>query len=131
MPDSLSEQYWAAAAEGRLLIQRCTSCAHVQFYPRGHCARCLHPDPEWVAASGRGVLHAFSVVRRTPNTDFADDLPYVYALVDLEEGVRFTTNVIDADPGTLECGQPVAIVFVEREGFHLPCATAANAERSN
>ena len=131
MPDSMSEQYWAAAAEGRLLIQRCSSCARMQFYPRGHCASCLHPDPEWVTASGRGVLHSFSVVRRTPNTDFADDVPYVYALVDLEEGPRFTTNVINTDAATLECGQPVAIVFVEREGFHLPCATAADTERSS
>ena len=123
IPDALSEQYWAAAAEGRLLIQRCTSCARVQFYPRGHCANCLQPDPEWVAASGRGVLHSFSVVRRTPNVDFADQTPYIFALVDLDEGVRITTNVVDADPATLTCGTPVSIVFVDKDGYHFPVAT--------
>ena len=130
-PDALAEEYWAAAAKGTLLIQRCGSCSHVQFYPRGHCVNCLQPDPEWLPASGRGTLHSFSVVRRTPNSDWADDVPYVYALVDLEERVRVTTNIIETDTETLECGNPVRIVFVERDGFHIPCATVSDSGRDS
>jgi uncharacterized OB-fold protein len=131
IPDSLSEEYWAAAANGTLLIQQCGTCSRVQFYPRGHCVSCLQPDPQWLVASGHGTLHSFSVVRRTPNTDWADEVPYVYALVDLEERVRVTTNIVGTDPATLECGQPVEIVFVERDGFHIPCATASDNERTS
>ena len=131
IPDALSETYWSAAAEGRLLIQRCTQCAHLQFYPRGHCVRCLHPAPVWIDASRTGTLHSFTIVRRTPNADWSDEVPYVFALVDLDEGVRITTNVRSADLESLRCGQGVEIHFEERDGVHVPVAHETSLERTN
>jgi uncharacterized OB-fold protein len=95
--DARSRVFFEAAVEGRLLIQRCRSCSSYQFYPRAHCTRCFATDPEWVEASGRGTLHTFSIVRRTPNPEFSADCPYVFAIVDLEEGVRLTANLVDVE----------------------------------
>ncbi|MBS1869343.1 MAG: Zn-ribbon domain-containing OB-fold protein [Actinobacteria bacterium] len=128
MPDDFSQRYWDAAREGRLLIQRCTACGRPQFYPRRHCRHCLAADPEWVEAAGGGELHAFTVVRWTPDAAFAGEVPYVFALVDLDEGVRITCNVLDADVDTLSCGQRVTVVMRDVDGWALPCVTTT--ERS-
>jgi uncharacterized OB-fold protein len=124
LPDAFSTVYWAAAREGRLLIQRCTQCRRYQFYPRQHCAGCLAAEPEWVTAAGRGTLHSFTTVHRTPNAEFAALTPYVFALVDLDEGVRITTNVVEVGDRPLRCGDRVRIVFTAMaDGVNLPCAT--------
>jgi uncharacterized OB-fold protein len=132
-PDAFSEHYWAGASRGELLFQRCSACSRPQFYPRAHCAVCLAPDPEWQVATGLGTLYSFTVVRRTPNTDWAAETPYVFALVELDEGVRITTNIVGADPDDLRCGQRVTITFQERDGTAVPVAEPQQAadERSN
>lgn len=109
--DSLSEVYFEAAAEGRLLVQRCSSCERFQFYPRTLCAHCGSTEVAWHQASGRGTLHTFSVVYKTPNQEFAEDCPYVFAIVELEEGLRMTTRVIEADLDDLHCEMPVVARF--------------------
>lgn len=122
--DELSRTYWEAAATGRLLLQRCRACGAHQHYPRGHCVRCFAPDPEWVEAAGSGRLHTFSVVRRTSDPSFADDLPYVFGIVELDEGPRLAVNVVDTPLEELACDLPVRIVFTPaRNGIALPNAT--------
>jgi len=123
-PDDFSQQYWDAAREGRLLFQECGACRARQFYPRAHCARCLEPDPEWRTAAGPGNIYSFTTVHRTPNSEWATHTPYVFALVDLDEGVRITCN-IKADDAELNCGDRVHIEFTEREGFSMPTARLA------
>ena len=110
LTDQFSQAYWDAAREGTLLIQRCAACGRHQFYPRGHCAGCFAPDPEWTPASGRGRLHTFTVVRRTPNAEFVADCPYVLAIVELDEGPRITAR-ITGDGDGLACDQRVHVVF--------------------
>jgi uncharacterized protein len=120
VPYAASAPFWAATAEGRLLIQRCSS-GHLQFYPRGHCHRCGSRSLDQVEASGAGTLHTFSVVHRAGHDGFADRLPYVFAIVDLAEGPRVTANVIGADPGEVRVGMPLRAVFTDTEqGFTLP-----------
>jgi hypothetical protein len=96
--------FWEAWAAGRLLIQRCESCGHAQFYPRIICVACGSAKPQWVDASGRGVIYSYTVVRRAPSAVFADFVPYVIALVDLEEGPRLMANVIADDLAAVQCG---------------------------
>ena len=86
LTDQFSQAYWNAAREGTLLIQLCRTCGRYQFYPRGHCVHCFAPDPEWTPASGRGRLHTYTIVQRTPNAEFAADCPYVLAIIELDEG---------------------------------------------
>jgi uncharacterized protein len=110
LTDRFSQAYWDAAREGTLLIQRCAACGRYQFYPRGHCAHCFAPDPEWAPASGRGRVHTYTVVRRTPNAEFAADCPYVLAIIELDEGPRMTARIV-GDPDGLACDQRVHVVF--------------------
>lgn len=111
--EELNRPYWDAAREGRLLLQHCTTCGLFQFYPRPSCLRCSSGDLEWKGASGNGRLHTFSVVQRTADRAFADDVPYVFGVVELEEGPRVTVNVVDTPLDQLRCDLPVRMVFTE------------------
>ena len=123
LPDGLSEPYWEAAREGRLLIQRCDRCGEHQWYPRAHCMNC-GGAPAWVEASGHGVVHTYTVVRRTTNPEFADDLPYVFAIVRLDEGVRMASRIVDVPADEVRCELPVRIVFPpDDDETPLPCFT--------
>ncbi len=122
--DDLSRVYWKAAREGRLLLQRCRACGEHQFYPRRHCVHCFAPDTEWVDAKGTGRLHTFSVVYRTATPGFGEDVPYVFAIVELEEGPRLTVNVVDTPLEELRCDVPVRVVFTSAtDDFALPNVT--------
>jgi uncharacterized protein len=122
--DELSRPHWEAAREGRLLIQRCRSCGRHQFYPRPHCVHCSARDPEWVEAKGTGRLHTFSVVHRTADPAFADRVPYVFGVVELDEGPRILANLAGTRPEELRCDLPVRIVFARMtDEISLPDAT--------
>lgn len=103
--------FWDAAADGRLLIQRCSACDAWQYYPRPFCKACWSEDVEWAEASGRGTVYTFSVVRRNDLPPFGDRVPYVPAIIDLEEGPRMMSEVVDADPDAVEVGQAVVVDF--------------------
>ncbi len=121
LTDALTQPYWDAAAEGRLLVQRCAACSAYQWYPREHCVACGGGRPAWVDAAGTGRLHTYSVLEKTPNPEFVPDLPYVLAIVELDEGVRVSANMVDVDHDALRCDLPVRVVFVDG----LPCFTGA------
>ena len=126
--DDLSRAYWEAAREGRLLVQRCRACGEHQLYPRGHCVHCFAPDPEWVEAKGTGRLHTFSVVHRTATPGFAEEVPYVFGIVELDEGPRLTVNVVDTPLEELRCDLPVRVVFTRvTDELALPNVTRREA----
>jgi uncharacterized OB-fold protein len=109
-----SEPFYAAAAEGRFLLRRCTSCRKMHWYPRALCPFCF-ATTEWEEASGRGVIYSFSVMRRT-------DPPYAIAYVTLAEGPTMMTNLVDCDFDVLRIGQPVTLVFKPSDcGPPVPC----------
>ena len=106
-----AEPFWAAARDGRLVIQRCPACGHVQHYPRPWCTNCLHDAPEFVESSGEGTIYTFTVIRRSAVPAFAARVPYVLAFVDLDEGVRMVTNIVECDPDSVRIGQRVRARF--------------------
>ena len=120
-PDPESAPYWAATVEGRLVVQRCTSCGHHQLYARAHCLVC-RADVEWVDASGDGVVYSFTVIRQNMSRSFRHLLPYVVALVDLAEGPRLMTNIVGCPPEDVRIGSKVRVRFepVSDEAA-LPC----------
>ena len=105
-PDHVSERYWSAAADGKVLYQECPACGHRQFYPRAMCTECAG-DVEWREASGQGEVHTFTIIRQNWGTPFRDMLPYVVAMVELDEGVKMMTNVTDCDPEDVHVGMRV------------------------
>ncbi|MFQ5342242.1 MAG: Zn-ribbon domain-containing OB-fold protein [Anaerolineae bacterium] len=106
-----TEPFWNAAREGRLLIQRCQDCRQHIFYPRLRCPFCLSERIDWVESSGRGAVYTFSVVQNNPPSAFAEDVPFVIAIVRLEEGVQMMTNIVGCDPADVCCEMPVQVTF--------------------
>ena len=110
VPDIESEPYWKAAHEGRLIVQRCTECGNTQLYPRWRCLRC-RGQVEWVDATGGGTVYSFTVIRQNFSRSFRHLIPYVVALVDLEEGPRFMSNIVGCAPEEVHIGLPVEVLF--------------------
>lgn len=106
-----SQAYWDAAKQKRLILQRCLDCGKPQFYPRGVCSHCLSSQLEWIDSSGRGKVHTFTVSYRAPHPGFADDVPFVVAIIELEEGVRMMSNIVGCDPKAVRIDMPVKVVF--------------------
>lgn len=127
-PTAYAAPYWAAAREHRLVLQHCPRCDRIQHFPRPWCTSCLHDALGYVDASGRGTVYACTVVRRNPHPAFAARVPYVLALVELDEGVRVTSNVVDCDPDTVHVGQRVRVCFEDVDDDHtVPLFTPEEA----
>ena len=108
VPDPEAAPFWAAVAAGRLDLQRCQTCGRHVFYPRAVCPHCGGSHLEWVTASGRASVYSFTVVHRAP-AEFQAEAPYVVALVELEEGVRMLTRLLDVEPARVWVGMPVEV----------------------
>ncbi|MGP3922585.1 Zn-ribbon domain-containing OB-fold protein [Streptomyces sp. 8N616] len=109
--DAFSQPYWDAAAEGRLLIRRCGDCGAAHHYPREFCPRCWSESVSWEEASGRATLYTWSVVHRNDLPPFGDRVPYVAAVVDLAEGPRMMTEVVDCAESDLRIGMELRVHF--------------------
>ena len=110
-PEQESLLFWMGAKKRELLIQRCRVCGQHQYYPRAICVNCLADDLEWVRVSGRGTIYSYTVTYQNASPGFREEVPYVLALVDLDVGVRMTTNIIGAQPEDLAIGLPVQVTF--------------------
>ncbi|HMC38825.1 MAG TPA: Zn-ribbon domain-containing OB-fold protein [Acidimicrobiales bacterium] len=103
--------FWDAARDGRFLIARCQECGRAHHYPRPFCPFCWSENVEWEEASGRGTLYTYSTVYVNDMHPFSEQLPYVAAVVDLEEGPRVMTTIVDCDPAELRVGQDVEVAY--------------------
>jgi uncharacterized OB-fold protein len=109
--DEESRGFWEALARHELYFQRCRSCGTNRLYPRAVCPVCLSSHTEWVRASGRGTVYTFTVTHQNQSPGFREELPYVLAIVELEEGGRLMTNVVGCAPDAVRIGMPVEVVF--------------------
>lgn len=112
--DAETEPFWEAARQARLLLRRCGGCGKAHFYPRRFCPSCWSADVEWETAGGGATLYTWSVVHSNDLPPFRERLPYVAAVVDLDEGPRMMTNIVDCDPGALTIGMRLSVAFEER-----------------
>lgn len=118
-PDS--EAWWAGVEAGELLLERCRECADVHLYPRTFCPVCWSDEVELVPASGLGTVYTFSVVRMNDLPPFGGRLPYVVAIIELAEGPRLMSSVVDLDPEAVTIGMPVTFrVRVDADGPAVP-----------
>ena len=101
--------FWDGAKEGRLLIQRCAACAMLRHPPRPMCPNCHSLEWEVIDASGRGPVYSY-VMPRHPPLPFFDD-GYIVVLVELEDGVRRVSNLVDVEPNDASIGMPVQVRF--------------------
>lgn len=121
---SFTEPFWQAAAQGKLVMQQCAHCHSWVWCPRPACVECGSEKLQWTPLSGRGEVFAFTVIREVVGRalrGFSKDIPYVTAWVDLEEGPRITSNIVQCPIEKVAIGMAVEVVFEDAgEGIFLP-----------
>jgi len=107
--------FWEGTAKGELRIQKCDDCENKMFPARLYCTNCMSQKLSWVRASGKGNIYSYSVAYEYPPARVAKFLstPYIIALVDLDEGVRMMTNIIECKPEDAKIGMPVEVKFTD------------------
>ena len=108
-----TKAFWQAAQKNKLLIQQCRSCKSKIFFPKKICPECWSESLEWIESSGKGTVYTFSVMMDMVEPQFMPDLPYVIAMVDVEEGIRMSTRIVNCDPDDVEIGMAVEVLFNE------------------
>jgi uncharacterized OB-fold protein len=118
VPDQASAPFFAGALEGRLMLRRCGACntfmspiAGIGAPVRPRCVKCFSGDLAWVPSGGRAALYSFVLMHQRYDEAFADELPYNIAVVETEEGVRLTSQVVGCPNDALEIGMALEVVF--------------------
>lgn len=110
-PTPVSQPFWDALREERVALQRCDDCGRWVFYPRSRCPGCLSDRLTWTTVDGLGTVYTFTVAEQATAPPFADEVPQRLAIVELTEGVRVSTTLVDVDAVEIRVGTPVAPVF--------------------
>ena len=104
-----NEGYWLAAAAGRLAIQQCCSCSRFHHPPRPMCPNCHSIDQKWTEVAGNGTVYSYALLHHPQNQAFS--YPVLAVLIDLDEGVRVLSNLVDIDPKDIRIDLPVEVAF--------------------
>ena len=116
-----SKEFWEGCRRHELLIQKCLACGTLRHYPRIMCPNCGSWDTEWVKVSGKGKVYSWAVAHQAFHPGFVKDVPYASGIVELTEGIRLMTNIVDVNPEALYIGMPVEVVFEDvTEEITLP-----------
>ena len=119
--NEVSRVFWEAAKNHKLLYQRCDKCGDNVFYPKKICPNCFSSALQWIEASGKGTVYSYTACYRNVAPGFEEDAPYVVAVVDLKEGPRMLTHVVECDPDDIKCDMPVEVVFEDiNDDISLP-----------
>lgn len=119
-PTATSAPFWEGCHRHELLLQHCASCSATVFYPRPTCPVCGSAELRFVRGSGQATLFTFTVARRPTHPRLADRVPYVIAIVELAEGPRMTSTVVDCDVEELRIGQPLTLAFEDIDEVSVP-----------
>jgi uncharacterized OB-fold protein len=118
-PESLP--FWEAAKTHRLLLPQCNACGKFWFPPSRRCPHCLSADFVWREARGEGRIYSFVVYHRVYHPGFEGDVPYVVAIVELDEGPRMLSNIVGIAPDDVRCDMRVRVAFEDTEsGMAIP-----------
>jgi uncharacterized OB-fold protein len=125
-PAPESAPYWAAAAQHKFEIPHCNACGGFWFPPSASCPHCLSTDFAFTPVSGRGKVYSFVTFHRVYHPAFEQEVPYVVALVELEEGPRLLTNIVGVPPDKVACEMKVKVTFDDvGDGVSVPKFTPA------
>ena len=118
----LTEPYWDAARDGQLLVQQCGACKAWSFPARANCPHCGASELSWQAAAGTATVYSYTVAHRPPHPVLAGQCPLVIAIVELDEGPRMMTNIVNCDPAGVSVGMQVKVTFeaIDDSDVQLP-----------
>lgn len=120
-PAPESVPYWEAAKSHRLEIPHCNACGHYWFPPSRSCPNCLAADFTWTQVSGNGKVYSFVTFHRVYHPAWEGEVPYVVALIELDEGPRLLSNIVGIEPDKVQCDMPVKVAFDDiAPGVSLP-----------
>ena len=123
-PELDTQPYWDFTIRHELRYQQCRDCEKIVFYPRQHCTGCTGSNLDWKLSQGVGRIYTYSVIRRSRHPAFVDQVPYIIAWVDVEEGFRMMTHIVGIDPDDPSSGlaidAPVEIEWLDRDTVSLP-----------
>jgi uncharacterized OB-fold protein len=111
VPTKETQPYWDGCKQHELRVQKCAACGHHQFYPRLYCTTCMSDRVEWVKTSGRAKILSYTIIYRPVTQAFAGNVPYVVAMVTLDEGPQMMTNIVGCEPEKVHIGMPVQVTF--------------------
>ena len=109
--DEENRPWWEAVQRHELYVQKCRECGDLRFHPRALCTSCLSPRTEWIRCKGAGKIYTFTLTNQNQAGGFRDALPYVMAWVEIDEGLKMLTNIVDCPPEQVKIGMPVEAVF--------------------
>lgn len=123
LPDirNAGARFWSAATEGVLLVPRCQDCNRAFWHPRPRCPYCGSDRVDWLPGSGRGTLYTFTIVRQSGDRYFRTKVPYAVGMIELDEGVRIMSGIVETPLDTLRIGMRVEVLFeVANDGVAIP-----------
>ncbi len=127
-PDPATAPYWVAASRRKFTLPQCESCGKFHFYPRALCPHCGSHTIRWSSPTGLGSVYSMTVVHRAPSPSFEAMVPYVVALVALDEGPHLMSNIVNCAAADVRIGQRVKATFSDlADGFALPVFEPVNA----
>ena len=109
--DDLNREYWEGCKRRELLAQRCADCGRLRFPPQPMCPFCTSMHTEWTKLSGKGQVFSWTVCHPPVLPAFEDKSPYNVILVELDEGIRIVSNLVDCENDQIEIGMPVEVLF--------------------
>ena len=106
-----TREFWTGCKMHQLKFQKCTGCGHIRWPASMICPICYSRDTQWIVASGKGTVYTFVVYHVAYHSGFEDDLPYVVADIELEEGPHLLTNIVGCRPDEVKCEMPVEVTW--------------------
>ena len=120
-PNADTKPFWNGCKKHQLRLQKCRDCHHIRWPPSIICPRCYSNDTEWILACGNGRIYTYAVYHQAFHDSFRDDLPYVTAIVELNEGSHLLTNIVGCNHEEIKCDMPVEVLWEDvNEEFTLP-----------
>jgi uncharacterized OB-fold protein len=120
-PNADDRFFWDGCKEHKLLFQKCLNCGLVRWPPSIICPNCHSNDTEIIEATGKGRIYTYAVYHQAYHPGFESEIPYVTAVIELEEGPHFLSNITGCEPDEVECDMPVEVVWEDiTEEFSLP-----------
>lgn len=118
--DERSEPFFRAGMSNEFVLMKCSSCNAYRLPAFGNCDSCLSPDYTWEPGSGKGTVRTFAIMHQRYHPGFAPELPYNIAIVELEEGPRVTTNLVDVANDAITVGMPVVVAWEQHDDVAIP-----------